>query len=80
MYGVEESKLLVKELDLVNTLPKNELANIWFSVGFQKFDQPLGHRSKSEQNYGTDTGVCGMLWGQRKQVCWKYINIVLEIQ
>ena len=70
MYGVEESKLLVKELDLVNARFSPIIIRIYLSSpGVQKFDQQMGQWPKGQQNYGSDTGICWLLWGKRKQVC-----------
>ena len=67
LYGVEESKLLIKELDDVRP-QQNVTFNFVRKSGFPVSDLQVGCGLQGQQNCHSDPGICRVLRSKEKLV------------
>ena len=68
LYGVEESKLLIKELDDVRSKQNVTFLCKHFWQGFPRPDLQVGCGLQGKQNRHPDPGICWMLRSEEKLV------------
>ena len=70
LYGVEESKLLIKELDDVRNISKCDVKfrESIVSKGFPLSDLQVGCGLQGKQDCHPDPGICWVLWSKEKLV------------